>query len=108
MVAVVRVKVTVNDLLCPRRSVSVDGWTLTLKPGRPVVVAVYVAEPGPTFVTVRVTVCEPARSPIVIDARFRSLGSSEYPAPASASQASGLMPAVAPHRKAIQSLKPES
>jgi hypothetical protein len=77
MAAVVRVKVTVNDFVSPGFRVSELGTTVALMPLRPVVEAVYVAAVLPTFVTRRVTVWLPARSPIAIDATFRSLGSSE-------------------------------
>ena len=48
-------------------------------PGRPEKLTVYRSVLFPTLRTVRVTVCVPAMSPIVIDARFRSLGSSGPP-----------------------------
>ena len=44
-------------------------------PARPATAALYVSEPPPTLVTLRVTVCTPARSPMAIDAPFRLLGS---------------------------------
>ena len=46
-------------------------------PDMPVTAAVYVADAEPTFVTRRLTVWTPARSPIAIDATFMSLASSE-------------------------------
>ena len=41
----------------------------------------YVSEAEPTLVTVRGTVCEPAMSPMAIEAEFRSLASSVAPGP---------------------------
>ena len=46
-------------------------------PTRPVTAEMYVAGLEPTFVTLRVTVWTPARSPIAIDGTLRLLGSVE-------------------------------
>jgi len=54
-----------------------------------------------------VTVWTPARSPIAIDATFKLLGSSEYPAAASALQRPALTPLVVPHRNASHSFTPD-
>ena len=77
-------------------------------PAIPVTEAVYVAAALPTFVTRRLTVWAPARSPIAIDATFMSLASVEKPAAFSAVQEAGLTAVVVPHRNASQSLKPLS
>ena len=98
--------VTVNDLVSPGASVRVDGATTVVIPVIPVTDAVYVAAVAPTFVTLRLTVWTPARSPIAIDGTFRSLASVEYPRPVSAVHVAGLTPVVVPHRKASQSLNP--
>ena len=70
-------------------------------PVRPLTAALYVSVCEPTFVTVRVTVCDPARSPIAIDAWLRSLGSIERLHDAGTSS-------LVPQRKPSQSAKPAS
>ena len=64
----------------PRASVRDAGEHDGVNPVSRVTAALYVAAAMPTFVTFRVTVWMPARSPIAIDATFRSLASVEYPA----------------------------
>src|SRR6266498_3120510 len=70
--AVVRRNVTVHGVT--ERGAAVNDVTdgVTDKPGRPVVENVYVSLVEPTLVAERANVCEPARSPIAIDAEFRS------------------------------------
>jgi len=98
----------VTSITCfwPGFSVKDVGEIETASPPSPLTDELYVAGPPPTFVTVRLTVCTPARSPIAIDGTFKSLGSSEKPAVDNALQAEALTPVVVPQRNANQSLKP--
>src|SRR6185436_15993075 len=98
----VLVKATLKVPVAPGASVSEDGLTTVVTPVTPATDALYVEVPFPTLVTVRVTVCVPARSPIAIDGTFRSLGSMRI---------AGQYDAVSwpvPHRKASHWLKPWS
>src|SRR5829696_4482137 len=74
-VASVRVNVTVKDFVWPAASDRVDGLTTALTPVSPATDALTVNAPPLTFVTLRVTVWTPARSPIAIDGTLRLLGS---------------------------------
>src|SRR5215203_2268514 len=70
--AVVRRNVTVHGVTDPGAAVNEVSDGVTVRPDRPSVENVYVSELEPTLVAERETVCEPARSPIAIDATFRS------------------------------------
>src|SRR5437870_869044 len=74
--AVVRKNVTVQGVTEPGAAVNDVADGVTLRPPRPVYENVYVSDTLPTLVADRGTVCEPAMSPIAIDAWFRSLASS--------------------------------
>ncbi len=78
--AVVRVNSTVNVPDSPFFRRSDAGVTVASTPARPETFEPYVAVLLPTFVTVRVTDCLPARDPMAIEAWFRfdaSIGVSE-------------------------------
>ncbi len=97
-----RRNVTPNCVCEPGAAVNEATDGVTVMPVSPLTENVYVSEAEPTLLAVRVTVCEPARSPIAIDATFRSLASSD-----------GIDADVAQHsfwpfRKASQSPKPLS
>ncbi len=105
MLSAADVRVTVMDTFCdlPGLMVNVAGDTATVRPARPVTDTEYVLRRS-TFVSVRVTVCEPARSPIAIDGPLKSLGSSTG-MPALVQFTAG---SCVPHRKPSQSFQPES
>jgi len=79
--AVVRRNVTVQGVTEPGAAVNDVTDGVTDRPGRPVVENVYVSLFEPTLVAERETVCEPARSPIAMDAEFRSDASIAGPGP---------------------------
>src|SRR5712691_7542286 len=70
--AVVLRNVTVQGVTEPGAAVKDVTDGVTVRPARPVYENVYVSDCEPTLVAERETVCEPARSPIAIDAEFRS------------------------------------
>src|SRR5688572_11770801 len=71
----VRVIVSSYDCVPPAGMVKDVGVTPTVKPAGATTVALYVAAEPPTFVTVRRSVCTPARSPTDSEGWFRSLAS---------------------------------
>src|ERR687897_3393127 len=98
----VRRNVTLNCVDEPGAAANEATDGVAVMPVRPLTANEYVSDCEPTLFAVRVTVCEPARSPIAIDAWFRSLASSDGTA-ADVAQHS-----FWPLRNASQSLKPLS
>jgi hypothetical protein len=98
---VVRETVTANDLVSPGARVRDDGEMVVSKPPMPATFALTVSELPLTLVSRRLTVWVPAKSPIAIEARLRSLGSIGV-------YAEQNEPGCTPQMKFSQSLKPES
>ena len=105
--AAVRVNVTDHgmDAFGLIAKVGVDG--VTVIPVSPSTEKVYVSDCEPTLFAVLVTACDPARSPIEIEARLRLLGSIE-PNPAGGAAQSGPVSWPVPQMNAIHSAGPES
>src|SRR5262245_30099568 len=73
--AVCREKVTLKVVEPPSGMTIFDGETVAVVPGGADTFASYCTSWSVTFVSVRVTVREPARSPMAIEGTFRLLGS---------------------------------
>ena len=99
--AVALVNVTVKVFVSPRPASAIAGLTTASMPVSPLTDAFTVTGLPLTFVTLRVTVCVPAMSPMAIEATFRLLGSigvTPVQPP----------PGCTPQMKLSQSVKPES
>src|SRR4051812_43662240 len=65
-----RVDVTLQDWVAPGAVVNAAGSAAS-RPSRPTTDGVYASDFEPTLVALRETVCDPAMSPIAIDAELR-------------------------------------